>query len=139
MLLPGLAFAFVSAYVVLGFGGGCGTTTTPAHTGGCAGNTADVAVATFPGAVLCLLFGAALVRGSRWARWASVVLSAVLATVVAAGALAGTVALGGDGSDVRGAIAVGVVGVAFAAVCALPAVLLPGERGAEAFPSLLED
>ena len=128
MLVPGLGFVVVSAYVALGYGGGCG------GGGGCAGNTAEVAVVTFPGAVLCLVLGAAVLRGQRWARWPAVVMGGALATVVAAGALAGVVAMGGDGSDVRGAIAVGLVGVALAAICALPSLLLSGEQGANSFP-----
>jgi hypothetical protein len=136
MLVPGAAFAAISAYVVLGFGGGCGANSTPASTGGCAGNTADVAIATFPGAVLCLVLAAGLLRGSRWARWPAVGLGAVLATVVAAGAVAGLAAMAGDGSDIGGGIAVGLAGLALAGICALPPALLAGARGAEAFAPL---
>ena len=134
LLVPGLAFAIVSAYVTLGYGSGCSTGSTPAHAGGCAGSNAGVAVVAFPAAVVCIVLGAALLRGARWARWPAVGVGAVLATVTAAGALAGGMALGGDGSDVAGAVAVGLGGLALAGICALPAVLLPGERGAEAFP-----
>jgi hypothetical protein len=134
LLVPGLAFASVSAYVALGYGGGCGTGATPATTGGCAGSNAGVAVVAFPAAVICIVLGASLLRGSRWTRWPAVGVGAVLATVSAAAALAGAVALGGDGTDVKGALAVGLVGVAFAVICALPAVLLPGQRGEQVFP-----
>jgi hypothetical protein len=134
LLIPGLAFAAVSAYVVLGFGSGCGGSATPAQTGGCAGNTADVAVVTFPAAVVCVILGAALLRGSRWARWPAVGFGGVLATVVAASAVAGLAAMAGDGSDIAGGIAVGLAGLALAAICALPSILLAGERGAAAFP-----
>jgi len=122
LLVPGLACTIVSAYVVLGYGGGC------------AADTAGVAVVTFPAAVVCVVLAAALLRGARWTRWPAVIVSAVLATVVAAGALAGAMAMGGDGSDVRGAFGVGIVGVVLAAFCVLPAALLTGERGAECFP-----
>jgi len=133
LLVPGLAFTIVSAYVLLCFGGGC-CTCTPAHSGGCAADTAGVAVVTFPAAVVCVVLAAALLRGARLTRWASVIVGAVLATMTAAGALAGAMAMGGDGSDVRGAFGVGIVGVVLAAFCVLPAALLTGERGAECFP-----
>jgi len=132
LLVPGLAFTTISAYVALGYGGGCSTGSTPAHGGGCAGDAAGVAVVTFPAAVVCIVLAAALLRGSRWARWPAVIVGAVLATMTAAGALAGAMATGGD--DVRGAVAVGIVGLVLAAVCVLPAALLTGERGAECFP-----
>jgi cytochrome bd-type quinol oxidase subunit 2 len=135
LLVPGGVLALVSAYVVLGGGGGCTATGgTPQHTGSCAGNAAEVAVITFPLAVLCLVLCAAVLRGARWSRWPAVVVGAVLATITAAAALAGVTAMGGDGSDVPGAIAVGLCGLALAAFSALPPVLLSGERGAQAFP-----
>jgi hypothetical protein len=136
LLVPGLAFAIVSAYVALGYGTGCNTGSTPAHTASCAGSNAGVAVVAFPAAVVCIVLGAAVLRGARWARWPAVGVSAVLATVTAAGSLAGGMALGGDGSDVTGALAVGLGGVAFAGICALPALLLTGDRGAQVFPPL---
>ena len=138
MLVPGLAFAVSSAYVVLSPPGGCTFAATRATaapaTGGCAANAAGVAAVTFPLAVICILVAAGVLRGSRWARWPAVGLGAVLATVTAAAALAGVVALGGDGAEVKGAVILGVVGVAIAAACALPAILLAGERGAAVFP-----
>ena len=134
MLVCGAALAALSAYVVLGFSSGCGTGTASAHVGSCTGNSAVVAVFTFPGAVACLVLAAALLRGSRWARWPAVGLGVVLAVVTLAGALAGVVALAGDGTDVAGGIAVGLSGLALAALCALPPLLLSGARGAEAFP-----
>jgi len=133
LLVPALLLAMVSAYVVLGFGAGCGDGT-PAHTGSCAGSSADVAVVTFPIALVCAVLGAAVLRGARWSRWPAVVSGAVLATVVTAGALAGVVAIGADGTDTRGAVVLGVLGLALAAVCAMPAALLSGARGAAAFP-----
>ena len=134
MLVSGAALAALSAYVVLGFTGGCGTGTTAAHVGGCTGNSAVVAVVTFPGAVVSLVLAAALLRGASWARWPAVGFGTVLAVVMAAGALAGVVALAGDGTDVAGGIAVGLAGLALAVLCALPPILLSGARGAEAFP-----
>jgi hypothetical protein len=135
LLLPGALLASLSVYLVLGTGGGC-STSNPAHTGSCAASGADVAVITFPAALACIVIGAGVLRGARWSRWPAVAAGAVLATVVAAAAVAGMAALGGDGSDVRGAVLVGLAGLALAVVCALPAALLPGERGAEAFPPL---
>ena len=139
MLVPGLAFAVTSAYVVLSPPGGCTfaaapTASAPPATGGCAANAAGVAAVTFPLAVVCILVAAGVLRGSRWARWPAIGLGAVLATVTGAGTLAGVVALGGDGTEIKGAVILGVVGVAIAAACALPAILLAGERGAAVFP-----
>lgn len=133
LLVPGALLAMVSAYVVLGFSAGCSAGTST-HTGSCAGSSADVAVATFPTALVCIVLGTAVLRGSRWSRWPAVLAGAVLATVVAAGALAGVVAIASDGSDTRGAVVLGVLGLALAVVCALPAALLTGTRGAQAFP-----
>jgi hypothetical protein len=135
LLLPGAILASVSVYVALGFGGGCGTSSAT-HTGPCAGNGGDVAVVTFPAALVCIGLGGGVLRGAHWSRWPAVVVGAVLATVVAAGAVAAVAALGGDGSDVRGSVAAGVVGLVLAVLCALPALLLTGQRGAEAFPPI---
>lgn len=126
LVVPGLACIIISVYVVVGGGSDC--------VGACAGNASGVAVATFPAAVVCLVLAAAVLRGQRWSRWPAVIVGAVLTTVTAAGALAGVMALGSAGSDTKGAAVVGVCGLALAAVCALPAILLPGERGAAAFP-----
>ena len=133
LLLPGAVLASVSVYVALGLNSGCGTSS-PTHTASCAGSGGDVAVVTFPAALVCIVLGGAVLRGLRWSRWPAVVVSAVLTTVVAAGAVAAVAAMGGDGSDVRGAVAVGTVGLALAAVCSLPTGLLSGQRGAGAFP-----
>lgn len=120
-----------SAYVVLS-GGNCGAITSHLVSGGgCASDAGGAAVVTFPAALVCLLLCAAVVRGSHWARWPAVLVGGVLGTATAAGALAGVVALGGD--DAKGAVAVGLVGLALAFSCALPVLLLGGNDGAVAF------
>jgi len=134
LLVPGGLTAALSVYVVLAGGDQC-TSSTPAHAGSCASNGGGVAVATFPIALVCIVVGAGVLRGAHWTRWPAVILGAVLATVIAAGALAGVTAMGGDGSDVRGAITVGIGGVVLAALCALPPLLLSGARGERAFPA----
>ncbi len=134
LLVPGAAFAVLSVYVALGNGGGCATTRIAAGTTSCAADIKGIAIVSFPAAIVCIVLAAAVLRGQRWARWPAVVVGAVLGTVTAAGALAGITALAGDSADAKGATVLGVVGIASALMCALPAVLLPGEQGAEAFP-----
>jgi hypothetical protein len=126
LVVPGLACVVITVYVFFGASSDC--------VGACAGNASGVAAASFPAAIVCLVLAAAVLRGQRWSRWPAVIAGAVLATVSAAGTLAGVMALGSAGNDPTGATVVGICGAALAAVCALPAVLLPGERGEATFP-----
>ena len=131
LLVPGAALTVASAFVVIS-GGNCSAITSHVVAGGgCASDAAGAAVVTFPAALVCLLLCAAVLRGSRWARWPAVLIGGVLGTATAAGGLAGVVALGRD--DAGAAIAVGLVGLVIACSCALPALLLGGNDGAVAF------
>lgn len=130
--MPALALLTLAIYVALASGSGC-QAGTPQSTGACATDAGPVAVVAVPVAVICLVLAAAVLRGAPWARLPAIGVGAVLGTVVAAGALAGVVALAGDSYDLRGAVVLGVVGFVVALACALPPLLLAGGPGAAAF------
>jgi hypothetical protein len=132
LLIPGAGFAVLSAYVAMGNGGGC-SGSNAAHGVSCATDITGIALVSFPAAVVCIILAGGVLRGSRWARWPAVIVGALLGTVTAAASVAGISALAGDSSDPKGATVLGVIGLVAALLCALPAVLLPGDGGAEAF------
>ncbi|HEV7679321.1 MAG TPA: hypothetical protein VGQ42_12200 [Candidatus Dormibacteraeota bacterium] len=132
LLIPGAGFAVLSAYAAMGNGGGC-SGTNAAHGVTCATDITGIALVSFPAAIICIILSAGVLRGARWARWPAVIVGALLGTVTAAASVAGITALAGDSSDPNAATVLGVIGLVAALLCALPAVLLPGERGAQAF------
>lgn len=131
MLVPGAVLIAATAYILLGYAGtqqcsGAASTT-------CSNDPIGATLATFPVGVLCLVLGASLLRGARWARWPAVAVGAVLAVIVAAAALAVVTSLVQD-SNAAGAAGAVVAGVVLALICALPALLLPGDDGDAALP-----
>jgi hypothetical protein len=131
LLVPGAVLIAVTAYIALGYAGTqqC-TATTPASTS-CSNDPIGATLATFPAGVLCLVLGAAVLRGARWARWPAVVVSALLGVIVAAAALAVVTTLA-QGHEAAGLVAALFAGVVLTLLWALPAFLLPGVKGAEA-------
>jgi hypothetical protein len=135
LLVPAVALLFVSIYIVLGGAGTqqCTYTDAARQHSSCTTDPFGATLATFPGGILCLVLSAAVFRGARWARWPAAVVGAVLGTITAAGSLAVLVALVSDGQAL-GAVFFALGAVVLSLVCALPAMLLAGEEGAEALP-----
>jgi hypothetical protein len=135
LLVPAVALLFVSIYIVLG---GAGTQSCT-YSGGstqhpsCTTDPVTTALVTFPVAVVCLVLGAAVLRGAGWARWPAAIVAALVATVTAAGGLAVLVRLIDDGNAL-GALFFALGLLVLVAVCALPGLLLGGREGAGALP-----
>jgi cytochrome bd-type quinol oxidase subunit 2 len=133
LLVPAVALLFVSAYILLG---GAGTQQCT-YTGGslqhstCTSDPTGAALATFPAGILCLVLSAAVFRGARWARWPAAVVGAPVGTITAAASVAVLVSLAGDG-NVAGAVCFAIGGAIVSVACALPALMLSGDEGAEA-------
>jgi hypothetical protein len=135
LLIPGAGLIFASAFIVLGGVSTqqCGSGVTPAPSSGCTTDSTGISLVTFPGALICLVLSAAVLRGARWVRWPAVVVGAVLATMTAAASVAVIVALI-DEAQVRGAVVLGILGAVLTVVIAMPAVLLGAPEGIEALP-----
>jgi Na+/proline symporter len=133
LLVPGAVLIAVTAYIALGYGGTQQCTANTAAATSCSNDPIGATLATFPGGVICLVLGAAVLRGVRWVRWPAVVVGALLGVIVAAAALAVVTSLAQE-SQVGGAAGAVIAGVVLALLCALPALLLSGDQGAAALP-----